>query len=919
MSYSGIKHKLRVFISSKCGGKYTIARKSLQKLLEVTGLIETYVFETDPASSEDTQSAYLKYVDDSNLCIFLVDNNDGVPPAVLSEEKRAKDKHLRLLYLFCDENKKEPTPMQEGIKASLSQKYLVVHEFSDIVSEAYDSVMQDVIAVYKIKDEPFSSEKGEVEPTADKYLNPETHSLMATSFSKYPRVANVLTKKILPVNPLKRDAEATPLERLLSNHLQTVIFEKPFYEGIIDSISSEVLKENNGEICEVLPLRYQAQKYYYLTKYDDCLTLLQQAISIVMEKKSIPTWIANDIAIDIRYVQGRIDERNSAITLENPGQKLIDTSDEPVYFPYLDRQVENMQEEIAKKYYSQLTISPYTTNYGGLDQIFAPLANAFCIAEIHGSIVQTEITRDRLISIYSMLCTLYEDHDLLVEYIKLLITNRDAKKLDAVIRTYNQSIDILNGQDMDAISDCINNMFNPVHQIMSKYLMASRLGYYMSDTAYSVLYKKLIEYAMRWVGDDSRIFNVNTYIFDFFRLNTHRAEGKDIVAFVCEVFHHGLARFYMDCFKVLRNLDFVTLEYEDQIKVKEILIDVTSKENEHLFGQYYSSAIIRFCKTTDVPYEDLEAIIAEKDQYFYKHMFLLEMSAQRDRDFSEHIKSYLEKARSCNKTQGMNGAYSGYAYESLDVVYSIIKTEAIVLNTELLKSIIDVGLETLSSEKQTIQAKRAAVNLLLLAYFRSREQEEIWNEVSKQMTANAAIFSVGKEMVFFSKDTNHVLSFQYRLFLHGSFESNYEGLLDQLYSTDSSEAYTIVQFLQIISDFLECAKDQLEDESLISAFLYYCIFMSQHKERDVKYHAVICLIELTNFVNAKRLALFHLSQIMDSGTQAVKIAILTRLNQIQINEGDSYLKQIINKGKADSNYLVRYVAMRENHKPSASK
>ena len=80
-----------------------------------------------------------------------------------------------------------------------------------------------------------------------------------------------------------------------------------------------------------------------------------------------------------------------------------------------------------------LQFSPYTTNYGGLDQIFAPLANAFCIAEIHGSIVQTEITRDRLISIYSMFCTLYEDHDLLVEYIKLLITNRDAKKLDAVI------------------------------------------------------------------------------------------------------------------------------------------------------------------------------------------------------------------------------------------------------------------------------------------------------------------------------------------------------------------------------------------------------------------------------------------------------------------------------------------------------
>ncbi len=99
------------------------------------------------------------------------------------------------------------------------------------------------------------------------------------------------------------------------------------------------------------------------------------------------------------------------------------------------------------------------------------------------------------------------------------------------------------------------------------------------------------------------------------------------MVFICEVFNHGLARYYMDCFKVLRNIDFANVEYEDQIKVKQILIDVTSKENEQLFDQYYSSAIIRFCKTAEVPYEDLEAVIVEKYPSFYKHTFLLEMSA----------------------------------------------------------------------------------------------------------------------------------------------------------------------------------------------------------------------------------------------------------------------------------------------------
>lgn len=49
-----IDFKLRVFISSKCGGQYSVARKALKALLEATGLVESYVFESAPASSEDT-------------------------------------------------------------------------------------------------------------------------------------------------------------------------------------------------------------------------------------------------------------------------------------------------------------------------------------------------------------------------------------------------------------------------------------------------------------------------------------------------------------------------------------------------------------------------------------------------------------------------------------------------------------------------------------------------------------------------------------------------------------------------------------------------------------------------------------------------------------------------------------------------
>ena len=82
------------------------------------------------------------------------------------------------------------------------------------------------------------------------------------------------------------------------------------------------------------------------------------------------------------------------------------------------------------------------------------------------------------------------------------------------------------------------------------------------------------------------------------------------------------------------------------------------------------------------------------------------MSVQRGQDLKKYINVYLEKAKSCNKTQGMNGTYFGYANENLDVVYNIIESKKISLDVELLRSIVDVGIETLKSEKQTILIRR---------------------------------------------------------------------------------------------------------------------------------------------------------------------------------------------------------------------
>lgn len=549
MSSFDIEHKLRIFISSKCGGKYTIARKALKKLLLSTGLVEVYAYEEEPASSEDNRSAYLEYVDGSNLCIFLIDNEDGATPPVLNEEKRAKDKQLRLLYIFCDENKKEATPMQEEIRASLSQKYKVVHEFSDIVPAAYDSVMQDIIAVYKRKEIPFSDNNDTASDTPDNKLpNTEAYAFPFEKSGNHALLYRVLTERTLPVFSKARESEGSILEKQLSEQLKVVLSLREPDNGIIDSICSEALKSYKEEIHDLVKARFDAQKNYFDSNYDECLALLQNALKMSIEKQGVPAWLANDIAVDIRHVQSMIDEKNSQITLENPGQVFIENNPEPLYYPYLDRHIVTMLDGVAKKYYSQLNVSPNSINVGGLEEIFKSLVNAFYIAEMHGSIVQTIITSNRLITIYSMLCNVYEDHDFAVEYVRLLMINRDSKAMDSFIRTHSRSINSLNGTDINSILDSINCIFDPLHKMMSKYLLVSRLGYYLDEETFESLYNELVEYSKEWVGDEKRIHNMHKYINEFYCHSIHRVKPHDVINYLCSMFDNKLRRFFMDLF-----------------------------------------------------------------------------------------------------------------------------------------------------------------------------------------------------------------------------------------------------------------------------------------------------------------------------------------------------------------------------------
>ena len=108
--------KIKVFISSICGvKKYDEVREELKKLIELTKLADVCTLENEEASTLSEENHHSFALEDSDVCIFLIDNADGITPDVQKEIDIVKNKNIKAIYYFCDETSKEKTAVEEGL------------------------------------------------------------------------------------------------------------------------------------------------------------------------------------------------------------------------------------------------------------------------------------------------------------------------------------------------------------------------------------------------------------------------------------------------------------------------------------------------------------------------------------------------------------------------------------------------------------------------------------------------------------------------------------------------------------------------------------------------------------------------------------------------------------------------------------
>lgn len=904
MQADTIEYKITVFISSKCGGRYTIIRKALKELLLETGMASVYAFEAAPGSSQPMPDAYLQYINESHLCLFLIDNKDGVTNPVLAEYQRAKELGKKIICVFCDEKKKKPTQLEEEIRMTQSGKYCIVHEFSDITKVAYKSVMQDILDAYKKKSGSSASSNANNDPSTEKLLMvAESYMIDKNMFKGFDKTKNELVKIVFPFD--EKAEETSELDDLLQDFMNVILCKKKFESIDYDKICEKLVGLHQSVYKDLVSLRLKAVKYYFEGKIPECIDTLTEALQIASDNTEIANWISNDIAIDLRNMIRITDETQSRFSMNNEGQRFINNNCETVYFPVMDRFEKDMKDKIIKQYFKAYTDSPYTTTIGGQGEVFKDIAICYCTALIYGSITHLRITRGRIIDALSALCLEYSEHDLFVELIKMLILERGDKELEKFIRIYNQSVDVVNSNDIETIQACIECIPISHHKRMSEFLLLKYFGYYFSDLQYNQLSEKLMSFSFDWIDNEKRIFNFCNYIFDALKENSRRIDINCLTKFIIKVLSMKGNRRYDDACSLSCSLDYSLVSEGNQTSLLEKSIEIVCDEKRRNRLNNFSQHLIHLRLTATIDMKSLDDAIQENMVGFYNDVYHLEIFNKDKKSSINNIKRYVNSINIRNKEQGKNGAFYGYGSDPYCTISNIIRHNKLVLNWDEMRPIIEGAKNTLLAPKQSYQDKCCAI--LLIVFLKNHfDYTREWNEYLDCLKNQDEKILSGNSDDFLEKDTKQVLYTVYQMMLFIFNKSTSDEIISSIINISKMSDYEILECLINIESILDGFDYSGADDTVVMFIVHLASMMTNHKERDIRFFAVKCLIQLTHSKHHP-IILPQLSSIMDTGTSIIKASIISRVKRIKHSD-QAVIDYIIQKGKVDNNYLVRKIA-----------
>lgn len=916
------ERKIKVFISSICGdnGKYDRVRAELKDAIEGTNLAEVYLFENKGASTLTAGSHYTWALEDSDVCIFLIDNADGVTTGVQVEIDTVKKHSIKALYYFCDENSKEKTAVEQGLMGSQFAKSKTVNKFDELSCDGAQALINDIVDIYhyyctnKITErdvdckseyqgfDVIGSEKAYV-PTMpktilnniDKSKNYLLECIIGDSYRVFP-------------DEIENTSEIDEWGLQFLSVLLKGTSIKYFNTGMFLECLAECQEKEHFEVVEI---RWQAIQSYFLGDIENCIEYLQSALKLAKETKC-PNWLIKDILVDLRnqtWILGTIKNCYS----ESEAQKELTESSEELYYPILDRINEALNEKYIEGLYKGKIVSPYTISIGNNIEPYGDLiASSYIVSLYNGSLTHILLLHEKIKNCAFYLSNRYDDWSFKLNMLKVAVYTGNEKDVKLLLDSYPEILNNMSDKDANEVMEYCNNHPVKYKKLISELIGFGAVGYYLDDDKYKEYESLLIKEIKDWLNDENSIVFVGQNIFYCLSGVLHRM-SHDVISEICCMFiEKHYSRWYLDMFKFLNRVNLNKMSEPFAKKLIEHIITVLRDDKEREQINYSPMFLCTFRKQNKALTEEMDKIISEHLPKYYDGDYKLETTENEQNDLPVFVQQYVENVRKNNETQGKNGTYFSRGVRDIAVIRSILTAKEFKCLPDVMDSVISEVSDTLLISKESLSTKLDAISLLVTIVLNFNDDYQRNISIFENLYEKREEIETVESADMLSNINKISLKIGLQLLYTAMGKDTYLSLLE-LFPYLRDDIPTIISVVSMISKYLDNNTSVKFPKDIEIVILQNVLQWICSDNLDIRWSATKIILALLRNPDNKSIINNKLINLVDTENAYIKNLIMRNV-YLSENITETTRNYIISKCEIDANYVVRLVCSEVNEK-----
>ena len=906
-------NKVKVFISSICGEpKYDRIREELKSLIERTNFADVYLFEAEGASTASAGSHYVFSLEDCDVCIFLIDNNDGITPGVQKEINTVKKHNIKALYYFCTEESDEETALQKSLKGASYAKSRNVKSFNQLGERGAQDLINDIVFIYHhycknrltIVTDDETEKATEIFPLQSMKESECTISKLALEqIDKCSDYIIEFTTREKAFRIPGEIVQSSELDKWGLRFLKVIFGEKSILDFNVAMMLSTLRNQQVEEFHQVVNVRWKAIQEYFCGNLFSCIDYLKQALVLAKENCS-PEWVIQDILIDLRNMQVEYGNEKNELSIPE-AQDELDKLEKNVVYPVIDRINNSLKSDYVQGLYKKEIQSPHTVLLGTNLNIHGKLlASLYIVALYNGSLTHLLSLFDRIKEFAFYLSKKYGDWNYIYTLFKIAVYSGNHKEIEGIQRVNSKLLCGLSSEDAEQLM-----AFCSMHPIKYKRMMGKMrafgaVGYYLSDEIYNKYEKEFVEMVNEWIEDDKSVFWIGEIIFQTITDVMLRMNQDIIAEICCKFFEKHYARWYIDLFKLLsRRVDInkMTKSVAERLIKHIIFVIENDKEREQI---NYSPAFLSIFRHQNKELTDnLNEAVEKYMPKLYNGAYLLETTSTPAETYPDFIRQYIDAQKADNTTQGVNGSFFESGTRKLSVIKNILNTTKIEFDHRLMDSVIETSVDTLMNQNTSVYIKNDAFALLCCVAINYRD--DLLRNIAtmqlimdnKEKVLETCSFPISGNLDIAS------LHISYAFLLLAMGEETNSDLIEYLPFVKNNTA-TLIHVSHFIADFLEYKHPYGISHSEESIILINASDWLHSENTEIRWNSIRILFSLLRNPEQKEIINRIIIDVVEGENVYVKNLIMTQIPKCKGITMDTK-DYIIGICEKDANYVTR--------------